>query len=153
MLMCLIHLLPLPSPSLELYLCIYLFAKRISRVLAFCTHCVPIMLIEQQEEAKEGPVERRGSRGWRVDGSQQVYRRSACSETPNRPEDCAHKNFTRSETEKYVNARAAKGGRVGGGAVKGGSNIFNKVHVLAKLLSLTKMLAVLHIIRSTFNLP
>lgn len=144
-------LLPLAPSSLELYLCIYLFGKRISRVLAFCTHCVPIMLIEQQEEGKERPVQRgsRGGEGW----SQQVYRRSACSETPNRPEDCAHKNFTRSATEKYVNARAAKGGREGGGAVKGGSNIFNKVHVLAKLLSLTKMLAVLHIIRSTFNLP
>lgn len=151
MLMCLIHPLlhPLPLPSLELYLCIYLFAKRISRVLAFCTHCVPIMLIEQQEEAKERPVESGGG----VDGSQQVYRRSACSETPNRPEDCAHKNFTRSATEKYVNARAAEDRREGGGVVKGGSNIFNKVHVLAKLLSLTKMLAVLHIIRSTFNLP
>lgn len=37
--------------------------------------------------------------------------------------------------------------------LRGGSNIFNKVHVLAKLLSLTKMLAVLYIIRSTFNLP
>lgn len=91
--------------------------------------------------------------GGGVDGSQQVYRRSACSETRNRPEDCAHKNFTRSATEKYVNARAAEGGGMAGGDFKGGSNIFNKVHVLAKLLSLTKMLAVLHIIRSTFNLP
>lgn len=107
------------------------------------------MLIEQQEQGKERPVESGGG----VDGSQQVYRRSACSETPNRPEDCAHKNFTRSATEKYVNARAAEGRREEGGVVKGGSNIFNKVHVLAKLLSLTKMLAVLHIIRSTFNLP
>lgn len=62
MLMCLIHPLLLPhSPSsFKLYLCIYLFAKRISRVLTFCTYCVPIMLIEQQEQGKEWPVEGRG---------------------------------------------------------------------------------------------
>lgn len=57
--------------------------------------------------------------GGGVAGSQQVYRRSACSETPNRPEDCAHKNFTRSATEKYVNARAAEGAGVGRGEGEG----------------------------------
>lgn len=67
------------------------------------THCVPIMLIEQERSAGGEAGGESGNQGARPGRFKQVYSPGACLETPNRPKDCAHKNFTRSATEKYVN--------------------------------------------------